>query len=291
MRDLLYCFFLTACGVDALRVLINEPVSTVDTVLLFKTLDTGSTFLDEFVFPKLSTVSRWKEEFNIWRPNKQQMLDFFKHKPGEQIVGGSYNFANFFNKTDPIKGINSDPGYMENLIDVLGNAGNRKVLIVKLHRDLVEKWVNILRADPSQPSFACPKDKLHLDLPECRRATRIDPAFMHGRVLWDEDLNTNIDKLIAEAISSHPNVFRLETFLYDEVLSCQGVPKRINRHLGNGVDQCDRESSAQYLQEHPQRKIKDLITNLDELRQEFMGTPWQSHFADDQLCFIGEPIR
>lgn len=304
MRAILHSFFLMACCNDALRISSDETAfqfsqdvfpanqfssSRVDTVLVFKTQDTGSTFLDEVVFPKMEHVARWETEFNskndrFGKPAWGDMHGWFKHEAGEEIVGGSYNFDCLSLCTS--KGAR-DQGFVDKVMPHFANAEYGKILLIKLYRNPVEKWINIMRHDPfSFPSsFVCDKTSYDLRKAECQKPSRIDPEVLLRYVKHNQAVDDAIDNLISHYVQSKPNVFRSESFSYEQLVSCQGIPQRINRHFGKDVDGCDYTSGTVYQKSHPQKKIREMITNYDEVQKKFAGTQWESFFANDPVSF------
>jgi len=345
MNTIIYFCLLLARSTHSLRISSANELSDssrVDTVLILKTLDTGSSFLDRRVFGgppsdsrqivdvvikpgwfggqtvkeerhykewqmqkegvkhpnRLSMVSRWYEEFNEHRPQWQDMANLFVHRPGEQIVGGSYNFGDFNNDTDYSK-IN-DVGFAQKFVPHILNGDFGKVLIIKLYRNPIAKWMSIMRATPGSPSYACSKTCHGLgglsastvtkenhspDYDECfsgacEKATYVKPDEFLEKVSWNEGLDENIDKIINDIKAANKPHIVFETFLYDDLVGCQGVPQYINRHLGNDTDGCDREKASMYQQKNKKQSLKDVVANHDELRQKFAGTKWEKLLAE-----------
>lgn len=58
---------------------------------MLKTSDAGSSFVDNLIFPYLPHVSRWHKEIGhlVETRDLKKLSDWWKHKPGEEVVGAS----------------------------------------------------------------------------------------------------------------------------------------------------------------------------------------------------------
>ena len=269
----------------------NSKNKRVDTVIVVKTLDTGSTFLDQKVFPNVAHVSRWAEEVDLkiakeiekeplnkvahalglgfektqnmnkpfeptlWR----KVLEWFKHKPGEEVVGASINISPRWVATTD---------FWSSLSSVVPG----KFLFIKLNRNYVDKWVSIMRRGEYNARGkieGCDKTNMHT--PECEQKKGwIDPEGLFRLVRDDHEVNTRLDQLMANITQQNPQLFSLETYHYDDIKQCQGIPKRINTYFGNDADQCEP-----YVFPPKTMKHKDLIENFDEVFQKFQGTEYE----------------
>lgn len=251
-------------------------VSRVDTVIVLKTLDEGSTFLDVKVFPKLPHVSRWGEEISNHYMKKdvgswQLLADWFKHKPGEEIVGGSMEFGPLGND------------WCTEVMPLFTRQKHGSILLIKLGRNVVEKWVNILRRE-SLYKMGCEKSSMHL--PRCLsiKAT-IDVDLLYKQVTVNDLRDEKIDDAIACGMRNKSSpVVATEHYPYVELQMCQGIPRRINRHFGNDEDGCDRNNT--YLQDHPLKQLHEIVSNHAAVRARFRGTKWEHAFASQEMRFF-----
>jgi hypothetical protein len=287
-------------GAQAIR-LPGSTQGRVDTVIVLKTLDAGSTFLDDAVFPKLPHVSRWGQEVSEkYKGNWPALVEWFDHKPGEEIVGGSMEFQAWQDhmlKT-PLGTVTTN--WVETVGKFFTKEKHGNTLFIKLYRHPVEKWVNLLRRDtlenvdctdcrpendgPKKGQKKCGKFNIHL--PECAaKKTTIDVDQLHEKVMWDDKMNMAIDDAMARSMKHYPEVFvAKEEFPYLELLACQGLPQRINKHFGNDVDGCDH--SSDYLAKKPRKKLSDIADNHAEIAAKFKGTKFEDIFASDENRFL-----
>jgi len=312
MKSCVFCFLLVSYGAQAIRltdVKANKE-DRVDSVIVLKTLDAGSTFLDIDVFPNLPHVSRWAEEvsehkpgdeFTNWIGNYPAMAQWFEHKPGEEIVGGSMEFQQWSDhmlKT-PLGTVTTN--WVETVGKLFTKEKHGKMLFIKLFRHPVEKWVNLMRRDllehascndcrvdkdgPRKGEKYCGKFNIHL--PECAaKKTKIDVDQLLEKVHWDDKMNMAIDDAMARSMKHHPDVFvAKEEFPYLELLACQGLPQRINRHFGNDVDGCDHTAAANYMAFKPRKKLSEIVDNHPEIIAKFKGTKWEDIFTSDEDRF------
>lgn len=177
-------------------------------------------------------------------------------------------------------------GYFPELVSEIAKQAkkeHRKFLFIKLNRDPVEKWANIMRRDSDgMKSVGC--DKNHWHEPQCvNRKAYIDPKQFIGFVRGDTQTNALIDAQIANITNENPQTFQVETYDFHELLACQGIPQHINRNFGNDVNGCNSDST--YLQDHPHTLLKDVITNFEEFKKAVQGTEWEKGFEADKPIF------
>jgi hypothetical protein len=254
--------------------------SRVDTVIVFKTLDAGSTFLDEQIFRNLPHVSRWGSEVSNTIRDSQKLAEFFEHKQGEEIVGGSMEYGTFQTCGKPIR---ECPGFYGSIASYFTPEKQGRTLLIELVRHPVEKWINILRRD-ELANAGCDKNNMHL--PECSgKKTKIDAKSLFDRVTWDDSLHLAINDAMAQSMSNKSNIFiAKEVYEYPELLRCQGIPQRINRYFGNDEDGCNHKST--YLLEHPLKRIHEIVDNVDELQEQFKGSKWEEIFTSHEERFF-----
>lgn len=270
MKIYLLHLFSAILAAEALRTNFKAPSSDdnmVENVVMVKTSDAGSTFLDMRVFPKIPHVARWRKEIeNQFQLDSAKMLDYFTHAPGELIVGAS---------------INGGMKCMVETVAGLSDGKHGKVLFIHLRRNPVEKMINVMRRAELE-QYGCTKNNMHSD--ECAtRKTFIDPKKLLRAVEKDDNINQFLNELITNTTNKDSQSYFIEKFDYHELLNCQGIPQRINQHFGNNVDACDHSSTFQ--ETHSTHKIKDLISNLDEMQRHFRGTKWEADLAPDNEMF------
>jgi hypothetical protein len=243
----------------------------VDSVLMLKMPDTGSSHLDSQVFPYIPHVSRWAKEIqHKFNADIVKMGDWFKHAPGEDIVGGSINVEHFG----------------EAMLAKLSQGQYGKVLLLHLYRDTIEKQIGYIRRHELE-KYGCGKKYAHT--PDCTKmkVTIREPKELLQKMQRGDDEFQKHRKLISNAVSEHPEIFQTETLEFHKVLECQGLPWRINRHFGNDAGTCDPIGERNtYLTTHPYVKIQDLIENWEELAEQFKGTKFEQEVHPKRLIFV-----
>jgi len=264
----------------------QEPSSDrVDTVVMLKSQDSGSTFLDEHVFPQLEQVARWQKELTHDFLAGEDIAGYFEHKAGEEgkIVGASIQYQDF---QEAGKDLDKSAGFCKGVAPHFTKEKHGRTLFIHLIRDPVAKWVSILRRDVLADK-GCNKWKMHMTEEKggcASMKSKISPTVLSENIEREDVIHKALAASVQCSMSNNPELFvAKEVYDYDEVLECQGVPQHINKYLGNDVDGCNHESS--YYAEHPRKKIEDIVENIDELRAFFKGTKWEDSFVKNGRMF------
>jgi len=276
---LVLSYSATAIRFDASSANLKAPgieESRVDTVIVFKTLDTGSTFLDMRVFPHLPHVSRWQKEISADYKDGARwgdLAEWFGHRPGEEIVGASVEFGVIHDDWCPL------------ILPLFTREKHGRILLIKLNRSFLQKRINMLRGRAIE-HLGCSKAKRHL--PECTdKTTTIDANYLFGRVLADDRVDKKIDDAIACSLGNRSSIFvAKEEYLYDDLQSCQGIPQRINRYFGKDEDGCNHSST--WLQDHPLKPLHEIVENYAEVQQRFWGTKWWDEVTSNDMRLFRE---
>jgi len=273
-----------------LRTEVENHDKRVDTVVVLKTLDTGSTFLDVQIWPYQKHVSRWEEEVeqklifteenniieNYTDAHFQLLADWFAHKKGEQIVGASIDDQRIHKN------------WASRIWPLFTPEKHGKVLFIRMYRKLFQKHVSLLRRDALEKE-GCPKRLIHKSEECIGKKVALDVELLKQKIEWDAEITERIKEAINQSAEDRPEMFAgYEVINYEDLLECQGIPQHINKYLGfPRKSGCN--SSVTYKDERAFLPLSDVVSNLPEIQAAFEGTDVYEETVSDVKMYRAFP--